>query len=61
MSGPTAAEPVVEAVGDSVNFALRTSCSGFSDETVPACVASAMNVEKGDAVTFVETLAFDVK
>src|SRR6185369_9320929 len=36
VSGPTAAEPVIETVSDAVNFSLRATCSGFGDEAIPA-------------------------
>src|SRR5689334_24569109 len=61
VSGPPAAEPVKKTVRDAVNLALRAACSGFSDEAVPTRVARAMNVEKRDAVTLVESSAFDVE
>ena len=61
MSGPSAAESVIESVRDAVNFSLRTACTGFGDEAVPARIARAVNVEKRDAVAFVESFAFDVE
>ena len=59
--GPSAAESVIEAVRDAINFSLRAARSGFRDEAIPAGVARAMNVEKRDAVAFTETVAFDVE
>src|SRR6185369_11771366 len=61
VSGPTAAEPVIESVSDAVNLSLRAACTGFADEAIPARIARAMNVEKCDAVAFVEPFAFNVE
>src|SRR5215213_1813583 len=61
VSGPSAAESIVKTIGDAVNLPVRASCSGFSDEAVPTRIARAMNIEKRDALAFVESLAFDVE
>ena len=61
MSGPTAAESVIETVSDAINFSLRAARSGFRDETIPAGITRAMNVEKRDAFAFAEPLAFNVE
>ena len=61
MSGPSAAESVVETVRDAVNLSLRASCAGFGDQAVPTSVTRAMNVEKRNAFTFVEPPSFDVE
>src|SRR5689334_8030726 len=58
---PAAAQSVVEAVSDSVNFSLRAACGRLSDQTVPARVTGAMNVEKSNAIAFAESLAVDVE
>jgi hypothetical protein len=61
VSGPAAAEPVIKTVSNPVNLALRTACACFRDEAIPTCVARSMNVEKRDAVAFVESFAFDIE
>src|SRR5205807_4984987 len=50
--GPTAAQPIIEPIGDAVNFSLRTTSCGFRHETIPTGVARAMHIEKGDAIAF---------
>jgi hypothetical protein len=61
MGGPATAETVIETVSDAINFSLRAARAGFRDETVPAGIARAMNVEKRDALAFIEPFAFNVK
>src|SRR5437588_9804513 len=50
--GPTAAQSVIESVGDSVNLSLRATSCGFRHQTIPTGVARAMHIEKGDAIAF---------
>ncbi len=61
MSGPSAAESIIKTVSDAVNLSLRAACAGFGDEAIPARITCAMNVEKRDAIAFVESLAFNVE
>src|SRR6185369_2470627 len=61
MSGPSAAQPVIETVSDAVNFALRAARAGFGDEAIPTRITRAMHVEERDAIIFVESSAFNVE
>jgi hypothetical protein len=61
VSGPSAAQSVIEPIGYAVNFALRASRPGFGYQAIPAGIAGTMNVEKRDAIAFAETIAFNVK
>jgi hypothetical protein len=40
---------------------MRAACAGFRDETIPTRITRAMDVEKSNALPFIEGLAFDVE
>jgi len=61
VSGPAAAESIIETIRDAVDLALRAAGARFGDEAVPTRIARAMNVEECDAITFIESFAFDVE
>src|SRR5215210_2592028 len=60
MRRPTAAQPVVKPVSNSINLSLRAACCGFRDKAMPAGVARAMNVEKRNLITLTKTITFNV-